>query len=289
MENRANNQNKFKHPNGSFGGKLIELLLNNLFFLKFKRFLFYPFSKVKLASNIENVVYLNWLVDINKAKAILPEGITLKTYGDKTLLTVLTYTHGNLRPSKLSFIKKIFGSPQQSNWRFYLNEQNSFTGKKSTVYFIHNILGSLLYSFGSRIFSNSLLSHFPKSFTHFGKDQLFTTEIVSGKSNSFNLKSIVETSSKRIIPSDLQVHYKNWDDMVLDIIEQDFAVTPQIDNNHFCISEISLGFEKSKIKTIEINHIENQWLMDNNIQADCFGFIIPKVDFHTLNETMTQL
>ncbi len=83
-----------------------------------------------------------------------------------------------------NWIKPVFGSPLQSNWRLYIENNESFQVNEPTVYFVKNVMNSLIYTVGSRVFSNILQSHLPEKFVHDIGDTHITTEIDPGQSNA---------------------------------------------------------------------------------------------------------
>jgi len=181
------NPNDFKYPRKSAIGSFFNVFLRNRSLRSFNRVLFYPFTRMKLKSEIKEVVFLNWLVPIEKAQSVVPEHVQLIEFQGQTLLTVLNYKHGNFRPNYLSFLKPVFGSPFQSNWRFYIQNNLDFGMDKPSVYFLKNCLSSSSYSIGSRLFSNILHSHYPLNFDLSSSNGIHTSTIIPGISNSPDL------------------------------------------------------------------------------------------------------
>ncbi|KON76244.1 hypothetical protein APS47_08465 [Leptospira kirschneri serovar Mozdok] len=139
-------ENQFIHNNQNLIAKTLNIFLNNILFIKIKRIVFYPFTKIGLKSDIKNVVFMNWMVPIKKVEHLISKHAKVRIYDDQVLFTILTYEHGNFRPTIFNKIKSIFGSPLQSNWRLYIKNHELFKTSESAVYFIKNIMNSFTYA-----------------------------------------------------------------------------------------------------------------------------------------------
>lgn len=279
-------KNTFSYPIQVFLTSILNYILNNKYFIYIKGILNYPFSKISLKSDIKNVVYFNWMIPIEKVRHLVPKGLELEKYDDLVLLTVLNYNHGNFRPKFLNFIKPIFSSPNQSNWRLYLNS-NSLEKQQPTVLFISNIMNNLLYSIGSRIFSNLLQTHYPLNFSHFRKNKEFHTKIESGYSNSPSLDSQSIISDEWTIPNEFNKISSNRSELLEKICIQDFAVS-KLSENKLCIAKINLEFDIDDIKPLFLKKIKSKTLEEAIKNTNCFAFVIPDLTFNTINEKILK-
>ena len=282
--------NRFRYPKLSLGGKILNFLLNNKLFTKLKRILFFPFLWVKLKSDITDVVYLNWMVPADKIQHLIPNRIKFTSYDDHVLFTILTYRHGNLRPAAANKIKTIFGSPNQSNWRFYLSNSDDFGLEKPTILFVKNMMDNLLYTLGSRTVSNILLTHLPAKFIHktstLGQ---ITTKIKPGQSNAPDLTVIATPVQDWQLPPAFKSAFDDVETALKIICNQDFAIAEQPDNNRFAISQINLQFEMKNIIPAKISGFKSSFLYPLLDETDCFAFIIPKLKFTAFNESLIKL
>jgi hypothetical protein len=272
-----NTNNKFIYPKKIFFRFILSFILNNKLFLKTKTVLNYPFSKLKLKSDIKNIVYLNWLVPTEKIKHLVPENYKLVQYGDAVLLTVLNYKHGILRPGAFDNVKGIFGSPFQSNWRLYLE------AKEPTVLFISNVMSSLIYSLGSRIFSNIIQAHYPIKFEHDETKSI----IQSGESNANSILIETNPMNKWIIPEAFKSISTNHIELLNNICIQDFSLS-KLETNKYCLAEINLGFDVNKITPLGVKSFDSEALKNITKDCECFAFVTPKVDFTSLNEKIIK-
>ncbi|WP_196886449.1 DUF2071 domain-containing protein [Aureivirga sp. CE67] len=278
-------KNKFKYPKKNLFGSILNSVLNNSSFIKTKENLNTPFSKICYQSDVKNVTYYNWLLPFEDIKHLIPKNLELETYNGKVLFTILNYNHGNLRPRTLNSIKSIFGSPNQSNWRFYLKNTTLFD-EKPTVLFLSNIMNSSFYTFGSRVFSNILQTHLPLKFEHYLENNHFFTKIDSGYSYAPSINFQSEIAENWKIPEAYQKIAKNKDELLNKICVQDYAITELKDK--LCVSEINLDFDIKQIKPLKIKTLESKELNSFIKNQDCFAFTIPNLTLRTLNEKILK-
>ncbi len=276
--------NAFTYPRPKLSGKLLNALLNNSIFIKAKRFLFFPFTKAQLKSDVTNVVFLNWLIPFESIAHLVPEHVKLKQYDGQVLLTVLTYKHGNFRPVAFDRFKGIFGSPLQSNWRLYIENNTCFHSLEPTVFFVKNIIGGFTYTIGSRCFSNILQTHLPDSFEHYADANQFVTKINPGHSNSPDLEITLETKPDWEIPSNMQPYFQNKEALIRAICNQDAAISDLPDTNKYALAKINLGFDHASLEPLVIKNYESKWLKSKTHDIPCFAFVIRNLTFLSLGE-----
>ncbi|MGN6648269.1 MAG: hypothetical protein ACTHJT_17220 [Cytophaga sp.] len=282
-------QDPFRYPRKSRTGNLLNRLLNNLLFIKLKRILFYPFSKTTLTSDVTNVVYLNWLVPFKKIEHFVPPHIRLKMYGDHVLFTILTYKHGKFGPAFLKFFKKIMGSPLQSNWRFYIENNSDFGVQEPAIFFIKNCIDERAYALGSRVCSNILLTDLPDTFEHKFENGHFSTHIEPGLSNAPDLFVRVKSSDAAAIPENFKRLFPDTQALIRMLCEQDFAVAAQPDKDVYAVAQIKLVFDAQTIQLLEVLEYKSSWLDTIVSDSPCFAFVIPELHFTSLKDTLKTL
>ena len=146
---------RFVAPRAGWSGRLLSWLLNCRALLRLRRRLLSHLPFPTLRSDVRDVVYLNWLVDVSKVAHLVPAGLRLWQHNGLTPLTVLTYRHGDFGPEAAGPMRWLFGSPLQSNWRLYLQDDE---GIPASVLFLSNIVDSTLYAAGARL-SDALPTH----------------------------------------------------------------------------------------------------------------------------------
>ncbi|MCS4228799.1 DUF2071 domain-containing protein [Sphingobacterium sp. BIGb0165] len=260
----------------------IESLLNGSLLKRIKNIFPPPFSDVKLKSEITKVVYLNWMIPIEKIRDIIPEGLQVNIIQGKVLFSILTYRHGHFGPAQPNRLRSFYSSPLQSNWRFYI-ATNTKLFKEPTVLFVSNSMSSFLYCLGSRLFSNMMYTHHPLSFSHQYIDDHIHTKIDPGTSNAPDLEVICHSVEEWKIPNDFQ-HISTHPSKLLEkIILQNRALTSQ-DLNSSHIANISLAFDIKEIKPLKIDFFKSHTLYEIVKEEECFAFQIPSLTFFMNNE-----
>ena len=126
------------------------------------RFLRYGFEFVpalNLSSDVEDVVYVNYLVEAERVARLLPAGLELQLLGGGryTMVTVLTYRHGHFGPTLLGGLRRwVAPSPVQSNWRLYVREP---VGGTDGVYFLSTVISNTLMALTGRLIAYCVPMH----------------------------------------------------------------------------------------------------------------------------------
>lgn len=156
-------QNGFVFPHSGLLSQWANRLVSNHPILALRRAITAHLPFPILQSDIQDVIYLNWVLDVDQVAHYLPPGVQLWQRQGKTLFTVLTYRHRHFGPVFLGPLRQLCPSPLQSNWRLYLE---SPVPEQRSVLFVKNSMNHVLYALGSRLFSDVLPSHLAESFTH---------------------------------------------------------------------------------------------------------------------------
>lgn len=273
---------EFRSSKRNMLASCVEHVLNGSLLQKIKNTFPLPFSDVILRSDISNVVYLNWMIPIEKIRHLIPEGIQVDIIQGKVLFSILTYRHGHFGPAAPKGLRPFYSSPLQSNWRFYIAADAKLC-KEPTVLFVSNCMSSLLYCFGSRLFSNMMYTHHPLSFKHQCIDGDIFTKIDPGAGNAPDLEVICHTVDKWEIPSDFLPISIYPSELLEKIIVQNRALTLQALNlSH--IATISLDFDIKEIKPLKIDFFKSHSLYEIVDEEECFAFQIPSLTFFMVNE-----
>ena len=101
-----------------------------------------------------------------------PSGVTLWEKNGKTIFTILVYQHQHFGFSFLGKFRKLFPSPKQSNWRFYIepNQQDK------TVIFEQVVVDQKLYVLSGRLASDAMPAQYALQFVHEKQDDIIFTK-----------------------------------------------------------------------------------------------------------------
>jgi hypothetical protein len=145
----------WRHPKGGILGRAIDLFMNSRFVFAFTE----PLPVFALASDIEDVVYVNWLVDADKLEPFVPKGLVLDRLGpnaDKAIFTALTFKHGRFGFQFLGPLRRFSPSAVQTNWRVHVREPGSGA---AGIYFVTNAISFLPQAIGARLFTEGMPMH----------------------------------------------------------------------------------------------------------------------------------
>jgi len=232
---------------------------------------------------VKNVVYLNWLVDIDKIHSLVPEGVRVVDINGKTIFSILTYQHGHFRPVFADIFKFAFPSPLQSNWRLYIDSVKR-TKVERTVLFIKNILNNKVFTLGTRLSSDAMLTHYTDEFIHCENGRTFTTEITPKLGSSPDLKCNLQHSETLNIPQELVDYFGSQQASLNYLCLQDYSITESPDVKGLCKAEIELPIDMQSIKPLSMQDFESKWLSAIVKGGVPFAFLIPSVDFKVVDE-----
>ena len=283
--------NQFQSPRRSPIHWLTAALSNSKLLARSRRKVtsFFPF--LKLRSDVKDVVYMNWILEVDKVRHFIPDGLELWEKDGKTLFTILTYRHGSFGPSFLGPFRRLFLSPLQSNWRLYLKSAPPNVAQGSTVLFLKNSMSSHLYALGTRVFSDVLATHLPRNFIHNQKDSGFETSIFPGKGSAPELKCFVESSDQKTMDKEFSELFDSWEEIVDFLSFQDAAVSYTDRDSIFAFSQIELPIDTSTIQPMELRSEGFLCPMLDELapMGEPLCYRIPKVRFLATSETLIDL
>ncbi|MGN6111390.1 MAG: hypothetical protein ACTHOC_00005, partial [Luteimonas sp.] len=177
--------NAYVHPSPGFTGRALAAIANNAAIRRMRRALMSLLPFARLASEVEDVVYLTWIVPVERVRPLVPPGVAIVDRAGLTLFTILTYRHGHFGAKCLGPLRRLCPSPLQSNWRLYVEAlpggaPPARTVSAPTVLFLRNVFDSPLYALGSRLASDALPSHLARGFVHRRSGDGYETRIEPG-------------------------------------------------------------------------------------------------------------
>src|SRR6185312_11577149 len=147
----------WRAPRPGVAGWICGLIANSRFLQYAAEFA----PRLAMASDIRDVVYINYLVEAERLQPLVPEGLELQTLGEGryALLSVLTYRHGAFGMKVLGPLRRpLMPSPLQSNWRVHVREpRTDLTG----VSFFANGISSTATALIARILSRGISMDVP--------------------------------------------------------------------------------------------------------------------------------
>jgi hypothetical protein len=239
---------------------------------------------VPLRSDIEDVVYLNWLVPTVRAEKLLPAPLRCDNLDGLTAVSILTYRHGHFGPKFLGPFRRIYPSPLQSNWRLYVGNVPSKSGEGS-VYFLTSVLSNGIYALASRMFADGLPGHYAKTFEHDRSSEVLITNLgADGGSGPELSSSVRETSDGRVLPSAWNSRFSTWEQAVTYLVEQNRALRVDPVDNVVHESVISIPIRVGDVRPASISTLAVNAFGDLFDDAEPFVFVVSKVAFEALSE-----
>jgi hypothetical protein len=147
----------WRHPSAGLVPRMIELIANSRLARAAGRLL----PAAGMASDITDVVYVNYLVEASAVEPLVAAPLELQRLGPDgryAMFTFLTYHHGHFGPTVLGPLRRLCPSPIQSNWRLYV--QNPRTGRLG-IQFVTTAIASAPHALATRILAEGVPMHIP--------------------------------------------------------------------------------------------------------------------------------
>ncbi|MBH1592617.1 hypothetical protein I5U77_09285 [Stenotrophomonas maltophilia] len=154
----------YRHPFDNVFARMLPRLLHAPRWTRLRRALSRRWPMPALASDVRDVVYASWWVDVRHAPSP-PPGHHYVVHAGRTPYTILSYRHGHFGPALAGPLRALLPSPQQSNWRWYLRRDDDPAGTP-VVLFDRNVMDQLAFVAGARAFSDAMQPHLSVRFAH---------------------------------------------------------------------------------------------------------------------------
>jgi hypothetical protein len=240
-----------------------------------------------MKSDIVDVVYLNWLVPAQRARKLLPEPLELDIKAGMTAVTLVTYKHGHFGPAFLGPLRRFLPSPCQSNWRLYVNPENS-NARRDAVYFFKATLSHWPHVLGCRLGSDGLLSHLAQSFRHSREGDVLTSEMRAGSGSAPDLFSKVSCIATKELPENFRQRFESWDEAVSFLVAQNRGLSVLAGQGEVLESRIDIPIAISEIRPASCDEFRSDSLKELTHACDVFSFVVPSVSFRALGEGFVE-
>ncbi len=249
--------------------------------LQLRRMIMRILAFMPLQSQVRNIVYLSWLVDVEQVRQRYPDPVTLWEKDGKTIFTILTYQHQHFGFAFLGKLRQLMPSPLQSNWRFYLDDS-----QPKTVIFEQMIVDQALYVMGGRLASDVMPAQYASTFQHQRDEQVIHTEM--SVDENYALKSDVQIKGEKQLPAAWQCLFSTWDEAVQFLVDQDHAWAEWVDQpTRMSQGDIQMPVQFQQIQAAEVCTLQAPQLLQQfglDHDAEAFAFVVPALDFEVLGE-----
>lgn len=239
-----------------------------------------------LQSEVRDVVYASWIVPAAAARPLVPPGVDLVERDGRIILTVLTYRHGHFGPVLAGPLRRLFPSPLQSNWRFYVDRLHGTPPAVSTVLFISNVFSSALYALGTRLLSDALPSHLAARFEHRCDGESCAIFLAEGGSAP-GLELSARVLNERTLPTPFAAFFHSWEEAAATLATQDAAVAAVPDSLALAEARIALPIALDQIvPLVSDRYTPGRLLSMMGAHGPPFCFLVPSVTFQVVSEQL---
>ncbi|MBH9552020.1 DUF2071 domain-containing protein [Inhella gelatinilytica] len=280
--------NRYRHP---FQGPLAcvaDAAANSVRWARLRRLVFGRLPFPVLASDVTDVVYVTWLVDVTQVRSFVPPEAVLWEREGLTPFTVLTYRHGHFGPRALGPLRWLCPSPQQSNWRLYLEAPLPGAPKSPTVVFVKNILDSTIYALGTRLFSDALPSHRAAAISLTDQEQVIGLRIDPGTGSAPSLAAQFDRHAAPELPDTFRPFANSWEQAIERLATQEAAVAPVPSIQRTAVATIDLPVDMPSIEPLRLqtDSLSCPFLNQLGASSPALAFRLPRVHFQALSERL---
>jgi hypothetical protein len=278
----------FVYPKSSGVGRLVETAANAALLKRARRAVLRWLPFPALASDIVDVVYLNWLVDVARIRHLVPAGVEVWECNGRTVLSILTYRHGSFGPAALGPLRRLFPSPLQSNWRLYVESVHGQPLAQPTVLFLKNVIDHPLYALGARVMSDVLPTDLPRSMTLTHRDSVYVIGIHPGRSNAPDLYLALHERPSEASGAAFVEAFGELGAASRWIFEQDAAIAAVPDITGLACGEISIPIDPDLVVPLAANMttFRSRFLSPLVGSDEPFCFVVKRVHFRVLSERL---
>ena len=233
-----------------------------------------------LVSDIRDVIYVNYLVDADRLRLLVPAGLELQCLGpshQSALFTVLIYRHGHFGPSGAGWFRRLMPSPIQSNWRVYVTDTQ--TGLRG-VYFITTAITNVWIAVMARLFAEGVPMHVPELAELKSKsDGTFQVLIAPGQGSAPDLRAFLRPIDRPRLPVRWSECFSDYDEFLEYCVPQNRALAPQPWYRRVAHQQIELSVPPEKCQALD-GSVQSTLLQQLVGDIAPLSFTLPAVTFH---------
>jgi hypothetical protein len=232
---------------------------------------------VALRSDIEDVLYVSYVVPADRLAALVPAGLELQRLGPggaHALFTFLSYRHGHFGPRLLGPLRRLLPSPVQSNWRIHVREPR--TGAVG-VYFVSTAISATAYALGARLLAEGMPMHVPLHAEISARAGAFHLRLDPGAGSAPDAEAIL-TPTEAPTDGPWRVCFATWRDFLAYAVPQDRAFTTDPALGRVIRLEIDLGIPLGACQPLA-GEVRSRAARVIAGDAEAFSFRVPRVAF----------
>jgi hypothetical protein len=233
-------------PRGGLIGGLLGMIANS----RLGRFCCEFLPAVGFSSDISNVIYINYLVEVQRLEPLVPEGLELQRLDERyALFTFLTYRHGHFGPSLFGPLRRLLPSPIQTNWRIHVSDPQT---KQQGIYFVTNAIDSTLHALPARLMAEGMPMHvLKKAELHANDDGKYLMFLDPGEGSAPEARATLRAGAVQPLPAPWDKCFKSYRDFLAYCVPQDRAMSSQPWHGWVTRQEINLGIPLDMCEPLE--------------------------------------
>lgn len=238
-------------PWASPGRGLLARAVNAVADSRFFYALLEPVPVFAMASDITDVVYVNYLVDAAKLEPLVPPGLELQRLGpgaDKAVFTFLSYRHGHFGFRFLGPLRRLSPSAIQTNWRIHVREPKS--GREG-VFFVTNAIDHLAQALGARLFSEGMPMHVLERAELRRDGEAVSLSLQRGQGSAPDAVLSLKRTAARALPAEWSSCFASFDAMLAYVVPQNRALSSQPYKARITRQEIHLPIDPADCALLE--------------------------------------
>lgn len=241
-------QAPWRHPGTGPVARVCDLLANS----RFLHALFRYCPRLAMASDIADVIYVNYLVDADALANWVPAPLRIQRLGPGgryAMFSTLTYRHGHFGPRVFGPLRTLWPSPIQSNWRVYVDDPA--TGKAG-VHFVTTAITSVPHALAARLLSEGVPMHVPaRARLRRRSDGELDVGIDPGGGSAPDLTARLRPAGRHPLPRLWSECFGTWEGVLGYCVPQDRALSVQPWDGRVTRQEIDLGIPLDSCRPLE--------------------------------------
>lgn len=265
----------WRHPRAGWIGGPCDLVANSLLLRRLLEWLPAP----ALASDIQDAIYINYLVEADRLRALIPERLELQCLGPANrwaLFSILTYRHGHFGPPWLGPFRRLMPSPIQSNWRAYVVDPA--TGRAG-VWFLTTAITHTPAALLARLLCEGVPMHVPES-AGLSRDAIgvFHVSLNPGSGSAPRLQAELREWERPILTGAWDECFGNFAALLAYCVPQNCALSPRPWYRQMVRQEIDVGVPLESCRAL-VGPVQSATVRHLLGQVEPICFYAPSVAF----------
>jgi hypothetical protein len=227
----------WRHP-GGLGGRVLDVAANS----RSLRALLERVPTLAYRSDITDVVYVNYLVPAERLLPLVPQGLELQRVGPGgayAVFTHLTFNHGGFGPRVAGPLRRLLGSPVQSNWRIHVRDPRRGT---PGIYFVTSAISSAVNAVAARLLTDGMPLHVPaRAEVSHAAGGAVRVVLDPGHGSAPDVDATLRPAPGRALPEPWSLCFESYQAMLAYVVPQSRAMSTQPWRGTLTRHEIELG------------------------------------------------